>query len=226
MGAQIQNKQLKQQLAQSFDTDGRVYEILLMFYEAQPDDHPLNKIVSKVSPPFCHVELVFPTYTSQNTNLHAAQYTQNTSLTTETRTLYGSSIYQYGTVFFIPKQYSRSGYTSHGIRVTRSTHDKLIRYCQNASAANITFDQLGMLRACLPFVLSPHRSDMTFCSKFVVDAMQHAGIQEVADLDTRLVTPSSLYKHIKTKLANSTVVTATPHKLQKFTQARERKSFV
>eukprot|EP00961_Rhodomonas_salina_P299847 3939267-Rhodomonas_salina.1 len=45
------------------DADGGIYEVLLMFYEQQPDDHYVNHVVARLSGPFSHVEIGFPTYT-------------------------------------------------------------------------------------------------------------------------------------------------------------------
>eukprot|EP00961_Rhodomonas_salina_P198509 2677677-Rhodomonas_salina.1 len=36
-----------------------------------------------------------------------------------------------------------------------------------------------MARTCLPFVLMPHDPNKTFCSKYVTDALQYAGVQGV-----------------------------------------------
>eukprot|EP00961_Rhodomonas_salina_P028045 378939-Rhodomonas_salina.1 len=46
-----------------FDTDAKIYEVDIMFYTPQPDDHYFNHMVAAVSGPFSHVEIGFPTYT-------------------------------------------------------------------------------------------------------------------------------------------------------------------
>jgi hypothetical protein len=88
-----------------FDNDGKIYEIQLFFYEPQSDDHYINHIVARISGPFSHVEIAFPTYTTHvvrrsSTKLQSAMHScalQNTW------TLYGSSIFQSGVVFFQEK---------------------------------------------------------------------------------------------------------------------------
>eukprot|EP00961_Rhodomonas_salina_P292310 3932837-Rhodomonas_salina.1 len=158
-----------------FDADGNIYEILLMFYEPQADDHYFNHLVSNFSGRYSHVEICFPTYTNRQENAYdTTQCTRG-----DTKVLFGSSIFQNGTVFFKRKEYSRDGYTSIGIRIDRGCHDALVRFCQEAATRAVAFDAPGMARACLPFVLMPHDPDKTFCSKYVADALQYAGVQGV-----------------------------------------------
>ena len=200
-----------------FDRDGSIYEILLMFYTPQDKDHYVNHIVSRMSPPFSHVEFGFPTYTHTQDKLLA---TYNPLLQNQnpgsTRILYGSSIFQDGTVFFQKKEYSREGYTSIGLRLNRLKHDALIQYCQNAAAQKVPFGATEMYFAFLPIVLLPHNNNTTFCSKYITDALKYAGIKEVLEIDSRNTTPSSLYHHIRKHLRDYTIITASPYKLRSF----------
>lgn len=194
-----------------FDDENN-FEILLMFYEPQEGDHYFNHIVKSLSSgTFSHVEISFPTY--------SRKYIPQQKKTQDIRILYGSSIFQNGKVFFHEKQYSRSGYTSIGILTSRHKHDMLIAYCQTAAQKGIKFDGYGMLCACLPIIITPHKPDATFCSKFVTDALQYANISEVNDIDSRNTTPSSLYNHIRSKMHTRSVVTASPARLQQFTSS-------
>ncbi len=199
-----------------FDTDGNIYEVLLMFYDPPEGDHLINRAVKSFDGPFSHVELVFPCHRKKTQLVVSGQNYQMKQIESNTRLLYGSSIFQNGTVFFHEKEYQREGYTSIGLRINKNMHDALVFFCQDASARGVKFDYLGMARACLPIVLMPHDPSLTFCSKFVTDALQYAGIEEVTELESRMTTPSALYRHVRTKLRAYSIVTASPAKLRQF----------
>jgi hypothetical protein len=198
----------------SFDSDGNIYEVDLMFYKPQPEDHYFNHIVAAMSGPFSHVEIVFPSYTRQQQRGKLA----HTEADAGSRVLFGSSIFQNQTVFFRPKSYSRAGYTSLGIRLNRHQHNALLAFCTHAAQAGVRFDGYGMLRAALPLVFAPHDPTKTFCSKYVTDALQYAGVPEASDLDGRTTTPSSLYEHIRSNMKQYSIVSATPEKMKMLSQ--------
>ncbi len=77
------------------------------------------------------------------------------------------------------QDYSRDGYTAIGLRIDKEKHMKLLAFCQRAAASNIGFDGYAMARSCLPFVFMPDNPSKTFCSKYVTDALQFAGIEEL-----------------------------------------------
>jgi hypothetical protein len=199
-----------------FDTDGNIYEVLLMFYDPPDNDHLINRTVKNIDGPFSHVELVFPCYRKKTQVVMTGQNYQTKPIEKQTRLLYGSSIFQNGTVFFQEKEYQRDGYTSIGLRINKRMHEALVFFCQDAAARGVKFDYLGMARACLPIVLMPHDPMLTFCSKFVTDALQFAGIEEAKELESRITTPSALYRHVRTKLRAYSIVTASPAKLRRF----------
>jgi hypothetical protein len=181
------------------------YEVDLLFYVPQEDDHYVNHIVAKLHGPFSHVEIGFRSY-SQHINARGVASTSEC--------LFGSSIFQGGKVFFKPKSYSRDGYTSIGLKLTKQQHDALLLFCQHSARSGIKFDGGGMIRASLPVILFADSHDRTFCSKYVTDALKFAGIPEMAGVDGRMTTPSSLYAHIKENMKSYCIVSATPHKLK------------
>lgn len=205
-----------------------------MFYQPQPGDHIINHTVARISGPFCHVEIGFPSYTknarnaSQYHHLHhveqpqqhhhtqPASHQRNDPVPTDTRVLYGASIFQNGTVFFHKKEYSRDGYTSIGVRINKQKHDALVQFCQEHALKKTPFNGMAMIRACLPFIIMPNDDSSTFCSKFVTDALQFAGIDEVNGIDSRNTTPSSLYYHIQEKMRKYAIITVSPAKLRQF----------
>jgi hypothetical protein len=191
----------------------KMYEVDLLFYIPQPDDHYINHIVAKLSGPFSHVEIGFRTFSHIHVNAMGVASTSEC--------LYGSSIFQGGEVFFKPKSYSRDGYTSLGLKLNKRQHDALLAYCQHSATMGIKFDAGAMVRASFPIVLFPDSPNKTFCSKYVTDALKYAGIPEMASLDSRTTTPSSLFNHIKTAMKSYTIVSATPHKLNTLKSAHK-----
>jgi hypothetical protein len=184
----------------------KMYEVDLLFYIPQADDHYINHIVAKLSGPFSHVEIGFRSFSHININ--------SMGVASTSECLYGSSIFQGGEVFFKPKSYSRDGYTSIGLKLNKRQHDAMLAYCQQSAKMGIKFDAWAMIRASFPIVLFADTPDRTFCSKYVTDALKYAGIPEMAHLESRTTTPSSLYKHIKSEMKSYFIVSATPHRLK------------
>jgi hypothetical protein len=194
----------------------------------------VNRLVAFLDGPFSHVELVFPAYKKPHCLLPA----KGPPTDQDTRVYYAASIFQGGTVFFkpkvhsllclvydtalmpLPQEYKRDGYVCLGLSVTQQEHDALISYSRHAASKSIRFDLVGMASAWLPFVLVPHNPSATFCSKFVVDALHHAKVAAVQKLESRITTPSSLYRHICAHMQNQAVLAANPSKLKQ--RMRER----
>jgi len=160
---------------------------------------------------FSHVEIGFRSFSLVNIN--------SMGVASTSECLFGSSIFQGGEVFFKPKSYSREGYTSIGLKLSKRQHDAMLAYCQQSARMGIKFDAGAMIRASFPIVLFPDSPDKTFCSKYVTDALKVAGIPEMAPLDSRTTTPSSLFKHIKSTMKSYYIVSATPHKLNSLKSA-------
>ncbi len=85
------------------------------------------------------------------------------------------------------QEYSRDGYTAIGLRIDKEKHMKLLAFCQRAAASGIGFDPYAMARSCLPFVFMPDSTTKTFCSKYVTDALQFAGVEELMHLVSLLL---------------------------------------
>lgn len=58
----------------------------------------------------------------------------------------------------------------------------------------VEFDGIGMYLASLPFSVRRGRPDATFCSRYVTEVLQAAGIQSVQRLNPCITSPSKLFK--------------------------------
>jgi hypothetical protein len=142
--------------------------IHVLFYSPQPDDHWLNHLVTYFSPPYSHCDLQFEDGTA-------------------------TSIYQHEAVYLEPKSFSRLNYHRVSLSVTDAEYGRIQQFCQHAHREGVGFDYAGMVMAYLPY--SPRQpADKTFCSRFIVEALQQSGRPEFAHAHPPSVTPSSLHE--------------------------------
>lgn len=180
--------------------------IRVMFLEAVPNDPFVNRIVSRIDPPYCHVELEFD------------DNTQGPCL--------ASSIFAGETVFFKRRTFSNPNYTTITLHVEDSSYARIVKFCEQKAKGNVQFDSWGMysswLAACIPGplrrCLAPvcFQTNRTFCSRFVTEALQAGDIPEVRGVDACLMRPSLLHKRLSTSTRKcfSTV----PYKMLLMTQ--------
>ena len=151
--------------------------LTLGFLSPDPDDHPLNRLVAKVSQhPFCHVEL-------------------------ELGDGRAFSIFDGGTVFLRQKTFANPNYVLLSVAVTEAEHAAVSKFCADSVANKLEFDNTGMFGAyfrprCVPNTPSLH-TGKTFCSKIITEALQRGGIPEVARMNASCVTPSALYTALR-----------------------------
>ena len=141
------------------------------FYRPLPTDHWLNHVVTRVSPPYSHCDLQF-----------------DTGLAT--------SIYQRETVYMENKTFSRTNYDTISLTVSEPEFQRILQYCKDAHARKVGFDLLGMMCSTLPRPMRQPQH-VTFCSRYVVEALQQSGRPEFQALEAVLTTPSALHRHLK-----------------------------
>lgn len=152
-------------------------QIILLFYTPGPADHWLNKLVAYWKPPFSHVEIAFP---------------ERYGDAPWDKEIYGSSVYQKECVFFKRKTYARDGYESICFEVAQWQYDAIKQFCRTCAEMGVPFNRLAMYTSFLPTQLY---SDYygTFCSKYIVDALQQGRIDWVSGVNPNLLSPSCIY---------------------------------
>jgi hypothetical protein len=141
--------------------------IHVVFYRPSADDHWLNHAVTRFAPPYSHCDLQFDTGVA-------------------------TSIYQNECVYMQPKTFSRANYDRVSFTLDETEYERVFNFCKAACDRKVRFDMLGMLCSTLPFVVrSPQNA--TFCSRYVLEALQQSGNPKFSNHRPMTTTPSSLH---------------------------------
>lgn len=149
----------------------------------------LNTMAAKLAPkndenrePMVHVELFFPTRTSQDSILG-----------------HSCGIHYGGKVFYAPKQFSKKNWMFRTLPVTRQQHAKLLRFSK--AQENGGFNYSGYYAPCS---LMPRKNRISeplieeqswYCSELVASALEYANLlQPGSDAHTH---PDALYEQVK-----------------------------
>lgn len=167
------------------------YPVHVLFLEPdQSRDHWLNRLSASVGRSlhgrgFCHVEISMPNL-SRSSAASAGGYLS-------------SSIYNGETVKVVcTKTFANPGYVVHTISMKKGQLQRLADFVYDCQGRNVGFDGLGMYLATLPFQLKAAGRYTTFCSRFVVEALQAAGgVDGVEGLNASITSPSRLYKALR-----------------------------
>jgi len=144
--------------------------IHVLFYKPESGDHWLNHLVTFFTPPFSHCDMQFEDD-------------------------FASSIYQNEPVYLEKKNFTRKNYTRISLSFTDEEYDKIYTFCQKAHKSHIWFDPLGMIGSFLPFYyFSP--THKTFCSRYVVEALQQSQKPDFLRLCSVKMNPSKLFCHL------------------------------
>lgn len=174
----------------------------LLFLEPCDGDHALNKLTAYVGgklhgKKLCHVEVCMPDGN--------AGYVS-------------SSIYNGESVSLNRhKTFANPGYTVHTISVSQKQLQAMLDHVHESHRTGVRFDHLGMFMASLPFQILPSSRRRTFCSRYVVDVLQAAGLEEVCALNPSITTPSRLYKVLKgadVQMGRTTITGTVQHKMR------------
>ncbi|EKX35105.1 hypothetical protein GUITHDRAFT_118758 [Guillardia theta CCMP2712] len=160
--------------------------VQLLFYQAQPNDHFMNRLVSWFDPPYVHVEIRFEDGMA-------------------------SSVYAGETVFFRNRTYANPHYRIETFTVEDRDYQAMYRHCRLRAAHNVGFDGLGMYLAILPLI-SRNPPDRTFCSRYVTEVLQLGNVPEFVMLTPCRTTPSMLFKAVRS--SNRTLFSSVPFKIE------------
>jgi hypothetical protein len=144
----------------------------VMFYEPDSTDHWINHVVQAISPPFSHCDLQFEDGTA-------------------------TSVYQGETVYLQKKNFSRSNYTRVSITLDEAEYARVLAFCLQAHKDAVRFDLMGMVCTVLPpsvFTGMRRPAARTFCSRYVLEALQCSLRPDFLTHNPHTTTPSTLYK--------------------------------
>lgn len=148
----------------------------VLFYRPDADDRWLNKLVIAVSPPFSHCDL-------QLDNGMA------------------TSIYQDESVYIERKNFTRINYERISIALDEAEYARVVAFCEHAHRTGVVFDPVGMVLSSVPlaapWVAARRPADRTFCSRYLLEALQATGRPEFTRHSPATTTPSALYRILK-----------------------------
>jgi hypothetical protein len=174
--------------------------IRLLFLRAAADDHWLNRLVSRLDPPFCHVELEFDM--PQPVALSAAP------------TL-ATSLYAGEAVFLRPRTFANPNYTILTLSVSDAAFARMLRLATDTAERGVRFDSHAMCCAILPCPCSRLRADRTFCSAYVTALLQEGEVRGVERLVPERTRPSTLYHLLRS--SQQQCFSSVPYKLNMLT---------
>lgn len=146
----------------------------VLFYRPTAEDHWLNRLVTTVAPPFSHCDLQFEDGMA-------------------------TSVYQRETVYMESKSFSRDNYERVSIAIDEGEYERIRDFCTEAHRNKVEFDPLGMALCAMPRAarLREPPPNKTFCSRYVMEALQQSGRAEFLPHDPTCMTPSALYRMLK-----------------------------
>lgn len=172
--------------------------IHVLFLRSQPGDRPINRLTGLLggllhaNDGFYHVELCIP-------------HPQGGYVS--------SSVYQNETVSLNRmKTFANPDYLVHSMTISRPQLATLWHHLKSAHEAGVGFDRVGM--CCSIFPCSPVccvRSDATFCSRYVTEALKAADVAAVDTLHAPSTSPSKLLRCLEAHNQN-VVVGSVEHK--------------
>lgn len=172
--------------AASCPTQDRTIQIL--FYKPIENDFFMNRLVSYIDPPFCHVELRFENGMA-------------------------SSIFAGEKVFFKQRTYANPNYVIEAITVPDRNYMDMYRMCAERERIGMGFDSFGMYTSIIP-IIKPLSSNLTFCSRHVTEVLQFGNaVPEIMGLDASKVSPSKLYHALKQ--SRRIIIDSVPYKMNK-----------
>jgi hypothetical protein len=123
---------------------------------------------------------------------HAFMHTE--CLFHEGNTQYSSSLYNGEPVGITEfKEFKNPNYTFVSASISPEQNQKVVQFCKNAVREGHRFHQASMFKSLLPFSIATPMHGDTFCSKYVTEVMQAAGIPAVQGLNADITTPTKLY---------------------------------
>lgn len=172
--------------------------VRLLFLKAVEGDHWINRLVSRVDPPFCHVELEFDMTDGapQGTACDLKFFANVCGAPKDAPQTVATSIFAGESVFIKTRTFANPNYTILTLEVSDQAFSRMYAAAHSAAKRGDRFSSAAMLRSWLPCccccnTLPPGR---TFCSAYVTALLQQGGVQEVRGLNPANVRPSSLFR--------------------------------
>lgn len=92
------------------------------------------------------------------------------------------------------KTFANPGYVVHSICVNDQELVKIKKFISSSCSQKVKFDGGGMYLSVLPFSVTSTDPGKTFCSKYITEALQAADLRCLKGVDSRIVSPTKLYK--------------------------------
>lgn len=150
--------------------------IQIAFLKPIQTKYCLNTVVALLTGGFSHVEMNYP----------------------DPRTGDGwlsTSIHGNEKVCLTPnRNFSNPGYTVICLLITRDEYNRLHSFVQKAFDSEIGFDEVGMYCSLLPFHIIPKSNKRTFCSRYITECLQVAGVPGMEQYNACVVSPSKLQR--------------------------------
>ena len=180
--------------------------IRVLFLRSNPEDNWMNRLVSYIDPPYCHVEIDFDMTGRQTPRLNMSflgdcEKPNPQKLVPPSVVSMASSIYSGEKLFLRERRFANPNYTVVTLTVDGKNFNRMLNYCQEKSSNEVEFDEVGMYTSVCSFTIldTCTKSDnRTFCSEHVTRVLQIGGITEVENMNPRKVSPSKLYKILST----------------------------
>jgi hypothetical protein len=138
------------------------------FYDPTADSEGLvNKLVARLDPPFCHVEVQFADECA-------------------------CSIYMGSAVVLRKRTFDSPNYTCLRLPCNNVQHTLAAGHAEHVHSRGLVFSSLQMT-SCLLWTRASTNTTHTFCSKLVTEILQQAGLLE-ADIDAQSTSPSALHR--------------------------------
>lgn len=112
------------------------------------------------------------------------------------------------------KTFANPLYAIHSIAVSEDELAAMKRFIFKSHNTHVGFDAYGMYLAMLPLQVKASNDTVTFCSKFVTQALQAAGICDVEGENPNIMSPSKLYKLLQQDYEGRAVLGSVPIKEQ------------
>lgn len=145
--------------------------VKVWFYNPAEDSSGwINKLVSKMDPPYCHCEVQFSDG-------------------------FSSCIYMGTPVQLRQRTFDPQSYDCVSMTCSQKQHDLMYAEAKRQTNANIQFSTLRMTGSMMWIPTSPP-ANTTFCSMLCADILKAASLVSPA-VQTELITPSGLHRYIQ-----------------------------
>jgi hypothetical protein len=135
-----------------------------------------------------------------------------------------SSVYQSECVSLCDdKSFANPAYVFISFMGTTQQKQKIYDFVNDTVLRRVKFDFGGMLASLLPVNFRTPPTDRTFCSRYVTEALQSAGI--VPHLDPSITSPTKLYLALRNDKSIKVVMDTVPFKQQLLLSTKVQESF-